>query len=90
MYQNMSLEEFFYKNKTVNENLLHFCQEQYNQQNEITSSTTKNYWQLWNPSQNGNNIYWMPQKDSKSGWIMKISSVFENHINSMKDKQGDT
>jgi len=51
---------------------------------------TKNYWQLWNPSQNGDNIYWMLQKDSKSGQITKISSTFESHINSMEDKQGGT
>ena len=49
---------------------------------------TKNYWQLWNPLQNGDNIYWTPQKHLKSGWIMKISSTFKNHINSMEDKQG--
>ena len=53
-------------------------------------STTKNYWQLWNPLQNGNNIYWMLQKDSKSGQITKISSTFESYINLMEDKQGGT
>ena len=84
------MEEFFHKNKTANENLLRFCQEQFNQQNEITRSMTKNYWQLWNPSQNRDNIYWIPQKNLKSGRIMKISSTFKNHINSMEDKQGGT
>ena len=86
----MPLEEFFHKNKTANGNLLYFCQEQCNQHNKIIRSTTKNYWQLWNPSQNRDNIYQIPQKDSKSGWITKISSTFKNHINSMKDKQDGT
>jgi len=90
MYQDMPLEEFFHKNKIANGNLLCFCQEQYNQWNKITRSTIKNYWQLWNPSQNEDNIYWMPQKDLKSGQITKISSTFENHINSMEDKQDST
>jgi len=90
MHQDMPLEEFFHKNKMSNGNLLHFCQEQCNQQNKIMRSMTKNYWQLWNPSQNRDNIYWMPWKDSKSGQITKISSTFESHINSMEDKQGST
>ena len=87
MHQDMPLEEFFHKNKTANGNLWCFCQEQCNQQNKIMRSITKNYWQLWNLSQNEDNIYWMLQKDSKFGQIMKISSTFKNHINSMEDKQ---
>ena len=87
MHLDMQLEEYFHRNKKANGNLLHFYQEQCNQQNEITKSITRNYWQLWNPSQNGDNIYWTPQKYLKSGQIIKISSTFENHINSMEDKQ---
>ena len=82
----MQQKEFYHKNKKANGNLSHYCQEQYNWQNETMKYMTKNYLQQWKPLQSGDNICWTLQRNLKSGQIMKISNISRNHTNSMEDK----